>query len=52
MTMPNPDIPPDQLARIQPTVETLLADLRRLTQDLPPGCDLALGYDPDAEATQ
>lgn len=52
MTMPTPDIPPGQLARIQPIVETLLDDLRRLTQHLPPGSDLALVYHPDDEAVQ
>lgn len=52
MTMPTPDIPPDQLDRIQPIVEPLLADLRRLAHDLPPGADLALVYHPDDEAAQ
>lgn len=52
MTMPKPDIPPDQLDRIQPIAEALLADLRRLTADLSSGSDLALVYHPDDEAAQ
>ncbi len=52
MTMPNPDIPPDQLDRILPIVEPLLADLRRLVNDLSPGSGLALVYHPDDEAAQ
>lgn len=52
MTMSKPAIPPDQLDRILPIVEPLLADLRGLTQDLPPGSDLALVYHPDDEAAQ
>jgi len=52
MTMPKPDIPPDQIDRILPIVEPLLADLRRLTHDLPPDFDLAVVYHPDAEATE
>jgi hypothetical protein len=47
-----PDIPPDQLERIQAIVDPLLADLRRLTKDLPPRSDLALVYELDAEAGQ
>ena len=49
MTMSKPDIPPDQIDRILPVVEALLADLRRLTQDLPPQADPALVYQPDAQ---
>lgn len=49
MTMPTPDIPPDQLDRILPIVEPLLADLRRLAQELSPGSDLALVYHPGDE---
>jgi hypothetical protein len=43
------DIPPDQMDRILPVLEALLADLRRLTQDLPPQAEPALVYQPDAQ---
>jgi hypothetical protein len=44
-----PNIPNDQLERILPIVEALLADLRQRAQALPPECDLALTYDPQPE---
>ena len=51
--MPNPEIPADQLQRIQPIVEPLLADLRARTCDLTGQSELALVYHPDAtEAAQ
>ena len=40
-----PDIPQEQLDRIQPIVEQLLADLRRRTQELPPVSEPALIYE-------
>ena len=39
-----PDIPQDQLERIQPIVDQLLADLGRLAEKLPPQSDSALVY--------
>lgn len=39
-----PDIPKDQLARLQPVVESLLADLRSRTRNLPAQTPLALVY--------
>lgn len=45
-----PDIPQDQLDRIEPILETLLADLRRLTQNLPAETDSALVYQLEPEA--
>ena len=48
----NPDIPTEQLERIQPIVEPLLRDLRRRTQDLSPQSDSALVYAVEAETGQ
>jgi hypothetical protein len=51
--MPNPDIPAEQLQRIQPVVEPLLADLRDRARELTPQSELALIYQLDAsEAAQ
>ena len=51
--MPNPDIPADQLQRIQPIVEPLLADIRARASDLTGQSELALVYHVDAtEAAQ
>ncbi len=47
-----PEIPKDQLERIEPIVDSLLADLRRRTLSLPPEAEPALTYDPRAEAGQ
>jgi len=44
------DIPKDQLEKIEPIVDSLLAELRRRTDDLPPGADSALVYRLEAEA--
>ena len=41
-----PDMPPEQLERLRPIVETLLADLRRRTANLAPHVTMALNYDP------
>lgn len=46
--MPNPDIPADQLQRIQPIVEPLLADIRARADDFNGQSELALVYHPDA----
>lgn len=43
-----PPIPNEQLQRIQPVVDALLADLRLRTQTLTPEVDLALQYQPEA----
>jgi hypothetical protein len=40
----HPDIPPDQLERIQPIVAPLLEDIRRLARELPDDADSALVY--------
>jgi len=45
--MPLP-IPDEQLQRIQPILNALLADLRQRTQTLTPDIDLALQYHPEA----
>jgi len=42
--MLNPDIPPDQLERIRPILELLLARLRSYLDRLPPQSDSALVY--------
>jgi len=42
--MLNPDIPPDQLDRIRPILEPLLARLRNYLDKLPPQSDSALIY--------
>ncbi len=47
-----PDIPKDQLERIEPIVDALLADLRRRTLSLPPEAEPALTYELQAEAGQ
>jgi hypothetical protein len=47
--MLKPDIPQDQLERIQPIVEQLLAELHRLAAGLGPQSDLALIYQPEIE---
>jgi hypothetical protein len=39
-----PDIPGEQLERLQPLVEALLADLRRHTRGLAPNMDMPLDY--------
>jgi len=44
------DIPKDQMEKIEPIVDSLLAELRRRTADLPPDADSALVYQLDAEA--
>lgn len=44
--MPSP-IPADQLQRIQPVVDALLADLRLRTQALTPDVELSVHYDPE-----
>ena len=48
------EIPPDQLKRVQPIVDNLLADLRRRTDRLPIGTPSAVDYevDPDSLAAQ
>ena len=38
------DVPQEQLDRIQPVLELLLASLRRQSQNLPPEADSALVY--------
>ncbi len=45
--MPLP-IPDEQLQRIQPVVDKLLADLRQRTKTLTPEIDLPLQYQPEA----
>jgi len=45
--MPRP-IPAEQLERIQPILDALLADLRQRTQTLTPDVDLPLQYQPEA----
>lgn len=42
--MLNPDIPPDQLERIRPTIEALLARISRQAATLAPLSDSALIY--------
>ena len=44
-----PDIPPEQLARIQPRVDQFLEHLRRQVQDLPHESDSALVYPVEPE---
>ncbi len=44
-----PDIPPEQLERIQPLVDQLLTLLRRQALTLPPDADSALIYQPEPE---
>jgi len=44
-----PEIPPEQLERIQPLVDQLLAPLRRQTLQLPSDADSALDYHPELE---
>ena len=41
-------IPTDQLERIQPVLDALLADLRLRTATLTPEVDLAVQYQPEA----
>ncbi|MGA2599470.1 MAG: hypothetical protein ABSH09_21050 [Bryobacteraceae bacterium] len=41
---PRSAIPDDQLERVQPTVDTLLAKLRALMERLPPTTDSALEF--------
>jgi hypothetical protein len=43
------DIPPEQLARIQPRVDQLLAHLRLAVQELPAESDSALVYPVEPE---
>lgn len=50
--MPKLDIPPDQLERILPVVEPLLADLRERSRILTPLSESALVYQPDQEDVQ
>jgi hypothetical protein len=38
------DIPSEQIERLQPVVDALLADLRKNTHELTPDIDLALAY--------
>ncbi|HTR39436.1 MAG TPA: hypothetical protein VMH80_26365 [Bryobacteraceae bacterium] len=44
-----PDIPPEQLERIQPLVDQLLTLLRRQALTLAPDADSALIYKPEPE---
>ena len=46
------DIPKDQLEKIEPIVDSLLTELRRRTEHLPPDADSALVYELQAEAGQ
>ena len=46
--MENP-IPEDQLARVRPIVDRVLADLRVLTRALPDETDSALTYEPSED---
>ena len=52
MAMLKPEIPPEQLQRIEPIVEPLLADLRSRALKLTPQSDPALVYEPDAEVSR
>ena len=47
-----PNIPKDQLERIEPIVDAVLAELRQRTRDLGPEADSALVYQLEAEAGQ
>jgi len=47
-----PDIPPDQLERIAPVVEALLAGLNDRLQKLPVDADSALVFQPDLEPAE
>ncbi|HUA21298.1 MAG TPA: hypothetical protein VMB25_21275 [Bryobacteraceae bacterium] len=44
-----PAIPPEQLERIQPLVDQLLAQIHREVLTLPPDADSALVYKPEPE---
>jgi len=50
--MLNPDIPPDQLERIRPILEPLLARLRTYLERLPPQSDSALIYPIERHPTE
>jgi hypothetical protein len=43
------EIPSDQLERIRPIVESLLARLRAKARELPPNTDSALRFEPSIE---
>lgn len=50
MTLPMlnpPDIPPEQLAAIQPLVDDTLAQFRRAVADMPPDTPMAVEYRAD-----
>ena len=47
-----PNIPKDQLERIEPIVDAVLDELRRRTRDLPAEAESALLYHLEAEAGQ
>jgi hypothetical protein len=47
--MPRAPIPDEQLKKIQPGVEDLLAQLRALADRMPPGADSALVFQPGPE---
>ena len=48
----SPEIPKDQLERIEPIVDAVLAELRLRTRELPPDAGSALEYRLEAEAAE
>jgi hypothetical protein len=50
--MPCPPVPDEQLKRIQPGVDDLLAKLRALADRLPPNTDSALVFQLDPEESE
>lgn len=46
------DIPPEQLERVLPVVQALLAKLKGHSQKLPPEAESALVFQPDPEPAE